>query len=137
MSEEIELFDPDGNRLYLTQDERKSFLDTALKGDRYVRTFCTTLFYMGCRISEALELTPRRIDISSNLVIFETLKKRRRGVFRVVPVPSEYIDTMNMVHAIRDAQSGQKKAVLDQPFFGVNSLCLTKETQITHYDKAL
>ncbi|MCP5048127.1 MAG: site-specific integrase, partial [bacterium] len=93
------------------------FLENALKGDRYVRTFCTTLYYTGCRISEALELTPRRIDLSGNLVIFESLKKRRRGVFRAVPVPSDYIDTMNMVHAIRDAQDGQKKAVLDHPLW--------------------
>jgi hypothetical protein len=32
------------------------------------------------------------------------LKKRRRGVFRAVPVPPELLDTLDMVHGIREAQ---------------------------------
>ena len=115
--EKIQLFDAHGKRLYLTEDERQSFLKTAFKGDRHVLTFCATLYYTGCRISEALELTPKRIDLSSNVIIFESLKKRRRGVFRAVPVPSEHIDALNMVHAIRDAQNGQKKTQIDIPLW--------------------
>ena len=46
-----------------------------------------------CRISEALALTARQIDLSGHVVVFESLKKRRRGVFRVVPVPPELLDT--------------------------------------------
>ncbi len=117
MSENTQLFDPNGKRLYLTPEERESFLKAALKADRYVRTLCTTLCYTGCRLSEALALTPRRIDLSSNLVIFESLKKRSRGVFRAVPVPPEYIDTLNMVHAIRDAQNAPEISKQDQPLW--------------------
>lgn len=117
MAENIQLFDPQGRRLYLTQEERESFLKAALKANRYVRTFCTTLYYTGCRLSEALQLTPRRIDLSSNLIVFESLKKRKQGVFRAVPVPPEYIDTLNMVHAIRDAQNREESSLQDQPLW--------------------
>ena len=52
-----------------------------------MRTFCHTLAYTGCRISEALALTTDRIDFKDGTVIFESLKKRRTGVFRPVPIP--------------------------------------------------
>jgi hypothetical protein len=37
--------------------------------------------------------TARQIDLSGRVVVFESLKKRRRGIFRVVPVPPELLDT--------------------------------------------
>ena len=52
-----------------------------------MRTFCAVLHDTGCRISEALALTPEHIDLPGKAVVFETLKKRRRGVYRAVPVP--------------------------------------------------
>ncbi len=76
----------------------------AAKAPREVRTFCGTLHATGCRISEALALTARQIDLSGRVVVFESLKKRRRGVFRAVPVPPELLDTLDMVHGIREAQ---------------------------------
>jgi integrase len=54
------LYDALGRRLYLTSAERDAFLRTALGHDRSVRTFCSLLYYTGCRISEALHVTPRR-----------------------------------------------------------------------------
>ena len=71
--------------------ERDAFLDAATQADRPIRTLCSVLYYTGCRISEALALTPRRIDINDQTIIFETLKKRRRGVYRAVPVPQALI----------------------------------------------
>ena len=44
-----------------------------------MRTFCGTLHATGCRISEALALTARQIDLSGRVVVFESLKKRQRG----------------------------------------------------------
>jgi integrase len=46
-----------------------------------------TLFYTGCRISEALNVTAARVDLRAKEIVFETLKRRRRGEFRAVPVP--------------------------------------------------
>jgi integrase/recombinase XerD len=45
--------------------------------------------------------------------VFESLKKRRRGIFRAVPVPPELLDTLDMVHGIQEAQRrGQLQALL-------------------------
>ena len=86
---------------------------TVAKAPREVRTFCGTLHATGCRISEALALTARQVDLSGRVVVFESLKKRRRGVFRAVPAPPELLDTLDMVHGIREAQRcGQLQALL-------------------------
>ena len=43
--------------------------------------------------------------------MFESLKKRRRGVYRAVPVPPELLDALDLVHSIRETQQrGQAKA---------------------------
>jgi integrase/recombinase XerD len=107
------LFNTDGTRKYLTHEERKCFLEAAGKADREVRTFCSLLAYTGCRISEALALTVDRVDITNNLIVFESLKKRKKGVFRAVPVPSSFIDTLDMVHGLRELKKkvGGGKAV--------------------------
>jgi integrase len=57
-----------------------------------------------CRISEALALTPARVDLTGKALVFESLKKRRQGVYRAVPVPPGLLDTLDMVHGIREAQ---------------------------------
>jgi integrase/recombinase XerD len=41
-----------------------------------------TLAYGGCRLSEALALTADRVDLAGGLLLFEILKKRRRGIHR-------------------------------------------------------
>jgi integrase/recombinase XerD len=83
----MELYDPQGRRLYLTAEERRAFIKAARDSPREVRTFCLVLHDTGCRISEALALTPRSVDLSGKAIVFETLKKRRLGVYRAVPVP--------------------------------------------------
>jgi len=52
------LFDHSGRRKYLTGEERRRFLAAASRADRHIRTLCMTLTFTGCRISEALALTP-------------------------------------------------------------------------------
>lgn len=99
----MELLDPQGRRLYLTADERAAFLETAAKAPRNVRSLCLVLHYTGCRLSEALALTLRRVDLSGKVIVFETLKKRRRCVFRAVPVPESVLDNLDMIHGLREA----------------------------------
>lgn len=101
------LYDREGHRLYLTAEERLAFLEAARRAERTVRTFCTVLHDTGARISEALALTPDRVDFSGKALVFETLKKRRRGVYRAVPVPEGTLDTLDMVHGLRHRQRGQ------------------------------
>ncbi len=102
------LFDVHGNRKYLTTKEWYSFLRAAELQPPDVRTFCAVLAYTGCRISEALALTPERIKFDEGVIIFETLKKRRKGVFRPVPVPAELLEALDLVHQIKRSQSLQK-----------------------------
>src|ERR1051325_3195628 len=109
----MQLYDAEGRRLYLTEDERRAFVTAAAKAPREVRTFCGVLHATGCRISEALALTANRGDLSGRVIVVESLQKRKRGGFRAVPVPPELLDALDLVHGIREAQRrGTTKALL-------------------------
>ena len=86
-AEEWRLFDARGQRRYLCRSEGRRFFHAARDADFETRTFCRLLAYCGCRISEALAVTPRLLDAETMLVTFRTLK-RRRTVYRSVPVPA-------------------------------------------------
>jgi len=58
----------------------------------------------GSRISEALAVTPAAIDVENGLVSFETLKRRRRGLVRQVPLPPAIIRDLERVFQVRAAQ---------------------------------
>jgi len=86
------MFDREGNRKYLNWQERIAFLRAVRKEpDTSRKAFCLTLFYTGCRISEALNLTAKRVDQSEQSLVFETLKRRKPGEFRSVPVPESLL----------------------------------------------
>ena len=81
------LFDQRGRRKYLTPDERRSFIAQALQREADIRAFCIVIAMTGCRISEALQLTWAQVDVAASEIIIRSLKKRRRDVYRSVPVP--------------------------------------------------
>ena len=99
----------DGARKYLTAGERAAFLKAAEHADREARTFCMTLAYSGCRLSEALALTVDRVDLAGGVLVFETLKKRQDGVYRAVPVPPTLLEALDLVHGIREKQGRRGK----------------------------
>jgi integrase/recombinase XerD len=113
----MELFDPQGHRLYLTAEERDAFIEAANDAEREVRTFCLVLVYTGCRISEALALTPRSFDFSGRAIVFETLKKRRAGVYRAVPMPQDTLDTIDMVHGLQEGGKRKRKGRAETPLW--------------------
>ena len=117
MNDDAQLFDQHGQRLYLTQSERDAFLAVAKNAPRDRRTFATILHASGARISEALALTPARIDIAGRRVVFETLKRRKRGLYRAIPLSDEVIDTLDMVHGLTEAHRAKKRDVLDRPLW--------------------
>lgn len=104
------LYDPEGRRKYLTIAERQAFLRAAQRLSDHERTFCNVLAYTGARLSEVLALTPQRIDFAARIVIFESLKKRRRGVYRAIPIPPAVLDELDLVHGIRVAQQDRSAA---------------------------
>lgn len=103
--QEMRLFDLEGRRLYFTADERRAFLAAASTMPRETRSFCGVLHHTGCRISEALAITAPRIDLSGRAIVFETLKKRRKGIFRAVPCPAEFLDDLDIIHGLRQVQA--------------------------------
>lgn len=98
------LYDTSGKRKYLTVEERKAFLRAASRSSRDVETFCLTLAYTGARISEVLALTPDRIDYNESMIVIESLKKRRTGMYRAVPAPASVLEALDAVHDIRRRQ---------------------------------
>jgi integrase/recombinase XerD len=97
----IQLFDAAGRRKYLTPAQRADFMRQAAKAPGKVSTFCATLAHTGCRISEALAVTGTRVDIVAGVIILESLKKRRKGIFRAVPVPRDFLEALDAVHDLR------------------------------------
>src|SRR4029077_14752831 len=85
------LFDGSGRRKYLAGDECRRFLLSADGADPKTRILCYLLAFTGCRISEALALTPQQLDVETQRVVFRTLK-RRKITFRAVPVPVSLLD---------------------------------------------
>lgn len=104
------LYDRIGKRKYLTIDERQAFLEAAKKARPEIYTFCMTLTYTGARISEVLALTSDRFDYAENLIIIESLKKRKSNVYRAVPVPTELMRLLDETHTI---QHSPQKIYLD------------------------
>lgn len=103
------LFTQAGERKYLTEAERQAFLSAlTVLPDPKDRTYCETLYWTGCRPSEALALSVTNIDVDEAVVIVRSLKKRgelRGRHFRSIPVPREFIEHLDRVHGICDAQS--------------------------------
>ena len=92
------MFDRDGRRKYLNRSERKAYFQAAnSEGNLAERTFCLTLFYTGCRISEGLNLTPHRVDLRGKTLVFETMKRRSRGYFRSVPIPGSLVKSLRQL----------------------------------------
>ena len=110
----MSLYDDQRNRLYLNADERAAFLEVARTKPARDRTLCETLHYTGCRASELIEITPARIDLAGGTITLRSLKKRKdalgkqKVVHRAVPVPPEFLDTLNTAHGIREAQKSPK-----------------------------
>ena len=99
----------DGARKYLTAGERDAFLRAAEEADRQVRTLCMTLAHAGCRLSEALALTADRVDLAAGVLVIESLKKRRTGIYRAVPVPPALLDALDLAHGLRERRSRRGK----------------------------
>ena len=102
----LSLYAADGQRKYLNATERRSFLAAAQLAAPEVRTFCLAMAYLGCRISEALELRGGDVQVAENLVSIRCLKKRGKLVVREVPAPPSLMAELALVHRLdhRDAR---------------------------------
>jgi integrase len=96
---EIEIYDRRGRRKYLTDKERRQFRACAETVPADMRGFCLMFFFTGLRISEALELTPERLDAAQGAVLIRTLKRRTRTHFRAVPLPRAFLKELQTMAA--------------------------------------
>lgn len=98
------IYDARGRRKYLDHRERRAFLKAAKHADPIVLTYCTVLAYTGARPTEVRRLTANGIDFDASAIVFECLKKRQKGQFRPVPVPSALLELLDKIHGVRQAQ---------------------------------
>lgn len=73
-------------RLYLNASERARFLHVCRNQPANKRAFALTLFYTGCRLSEARELTFDAIQFKEHIISIRSLKKRSQHHIRENPV---------------------------------------------------
>lgn len=92
----MQLYTRTGGRKYLDSAERKRFESAAQTTPDDIRVFCLLLMWSGCRISEALAVTPLAINCEAATVALITLKRRRLCV-REVPLPPRVIDELRCV----------------------------------------
>lgn len=85
------LYGLNGQRKYLTQLERSRFYKVANENENVKRLFFLMLYYTGARISEVLSIRRQHIEAEECVVVIESLKKRKKGVFRIVPLPESFI----------------------------------------------
>ena len=103
------LFDQCGVRKYLTPRERFAFARAASRQPEEIATFCLTLAFTGARISELLAVTGERVDRANGAIVLETLKRRKPGVFRVIPLPPKLIAMLCRVHGLGCSKDTDKQ----------------------------
>ncbi len=106
-----QLYDWRGQRKYLTEQERNRFRKAARSTGTPVRVLCEVLTFTGRLVSEALALTPERVDPAAGFLVFESLKKSRRGIFRAVPVPTGLLETLSSPTTAQRPQRPDVQAV--------------------------
>lgn len=92
----LSLYDTNGHRKYLNEAELRRFLECTKNKPSHIKLFCQLLFYTGARISEIHNLSVDRLDFSNKAVVLETLKKRKRGVFREIPLPDFLLEELKL-----------------------------------------
>ena len=83
-------------------------IEVADEVDRRLRTFCYVLAHAGSWIFGTLQLAGEPIDFDAGAIVFESLKKRKRGVYRAVPVSPTVLEMLAMVHGLRDRKRGAR-----------------------------
>ncbi len=106
--EAMSLFTRFGERKYLSRSECQRFYDAlGVIEDDAERTFCEAVYWTGCRPTEARELTALNIDLEESIIVIRSLKKRGKlkgRHFRAVPAPREFVERLDTIHGIRQAQ---------------------------------
>ncbi|AXG72995.1 site-specific integrase [Flavobacterium arcticum] len=103
----VSLHNDKGQRKYLNQEERLRFFEVTQQYDTSKRLFCQLLFYTGARIAEVHNLKTDSIDLANGTVVLETLKKRKRGIYREIPLPEPLLNDLQGYVGVLGAQGKQ------------------------------
>lgn len=87
-------YDAEGRRKYLSKAEGQKFLRYATQLPQPDALFCLTIYYTGCRISEALALRRQDLDLEIKALLIRSLKKRDKTEIRRVPVPGFLVESL-------------------------------------------
>ena len=105
----MSIYDEKGNRKYVTSAEREQFIIASEQESPEKRVLCRILHDTGCRLTEALELTPSRINIEDCSIVFRTLKQgatdktgaKKKPKYREISVSKELIDQLDLKFDVR------------------------------------
>lgn len=84
-----------GRRKYLTSPERERFRRASEEFNIEIQLFCCVLLETGCRISEALNLLVGNFDLDDEYLYISSLKKRKKGIYRRVPIAPDTVELFN------------------------------------------
>lgn len=99
---EMRLYTKEAQRLYLNAAELKRFLAAANQAPPHIRRFALTLAYTGVRLTEARSLRYGAFQLEARVLSVQSLKKRRTGVTREVPVPRSLKAAFDALQAPED-----------------------------------
>ena len=89
-SHHMRLYSLDAERLYLNRSERERFALYAGHADPITCALCMVLLHTGCRLSEALNLRGRDVQIEECLISINSLKKRHLHHVRELPIQTGF-----------------------------------------------
>lgn len=92
------LVNSNGQRKYLTVEERKKFIANTENTLPTARTYCRMVAYTGCLLSEALNMKYSDIDFKRKTITIYSLKKRNGLPQRSVPIPDSLLNELQIVH---------------------------------------
>lgn len=107
----LSLYDPKGNRLWLTQAERAT-LRQAFEPNTPLETFGAFLLYTGCRLSEALSVRVSAFDLREHTVRLTPVVSAQGVSSRAVPLPEPFLERVAQIHELR--VTPQRKRLRDE-----------------------
>ena len=93
----MDLYDQQGRRLYINEDERQRFVKAALDAEYPKRQFGLLLALTGCRLSEGRGFRRDDLQAAVQRVSLRTLKRRSGAPTREVPVDPLLIEELSAV----------------------------------------
>jgi integrase/recombinase XerD len=103
------LYGADGGKKYLNLGERRRALAAMDELEPEDRLFALTLAFTGVRISEVLAVMPQSFQLETCVLAVLTLK-RRRELWREIPIPPWLMAELDAHFRIAEAQRDPERA---------------------------